>query len=204
MHASPRGVDERSFVVNSEDLRAQIVGLMLNGDEAGNSFDAAADIFGTRRDGCGHKRGGAMASQCLRHRAQGLGCAFHYIVTSSAVNVHIHEARNGGQVSCPDFLGAGWKGHALAGSESFDYAFSNENSSIRNFNGRREGTCGVQQNRGHGGEHRNGNSGHRKTGDGLSPSVPGDLAVGDYFFFAAISMLATFSVSPSMLPLRVT
>ena len=150
MNAAARGTDEWTFVVDSEDFGASFVGFVLRGDEASDAFDAAAGIFRT----CGHRRrderSGAVTRDHAsdgRHRVVG---AFHHVVAAGAVDVHVDEAGNGGQMRGFHFFGAGGEAHALARADRFDHAVADEDSRVWNFGGGSQCSGGVQQSGGHG------------------------------------------------------
>jgi len=145
-----------------------------------------------------------MTRQHARHRAHSFGSALHHIVSTGTVNVNVDKAGNGRQVLRVHFLRAGRQTHALSRADGFDNTFANENSCVWNFSCRGQCSGGMQQNRRHW-QVNIVTEIPRAAKRAKAKSLPLEvMAKSGYLLFAAISILLSFRVSPSTVPLTVT
>src|ERR1700737_1632981 len=120
MHAPPCFVNERAFIVDSEDFGARFIALQLVRDESSNPFDAAARIVCTGGNRRGQERGGSVLRQSSRYSGHCLVGSLHDVVAACAMDMHVDEARYCGLSAGHNFLSAIRHAHSLARANGFD------------------------------------------------------------------------------------
>jgi hypothetical protein len=145
-----------------------------------------------------------MTRQHARYRAHGVGSALHYIASAGAVNMYVDKAGNGRQVFRVHFLRAGRQTHALSRADGFDHTFANQNSHVWDFSCWSQRSGSMQQNRGHWQVNIVAEIRCAAKPAKPKPRSSVELAQPGYLLFAAISMLLSFSLSPSTVPFTVT
>jgi len=86
-----------------------------------------------------------MARQRAGYHAHSFTGAFHNIVTTSTMDVHIEEAGNGGGVDGRNFLGPRREGHIVARADGLNNTIANENAGAGYFGCRSESARSVKQ-----------------------------------------------------------
>src|SRR5260370_5162519 len=120
--------------------------------------------------------------------------------------MQIDEAGNGGLVGCENFLGPCWQGHARPRPDSLDGIFANQDPRVVDFSRRRQGTASMNENGWHCSttSQRKCIPSQNKTGAPIG--TPAMMKCKKIYLVAAaaMSILASLSVSPSTVPFTVT